>query len=150
MPDDATAHCSKLVAFHRGPVADAPRHLTSSMNSIFIRDLRIETRIGVYAWEKQLAQPLLLDIEFELPSSRPFTSDRLGDAIDYSAVVRRVQALAADHSHQLLERFTEAVAEVVCGDFGIPWIRVSVTKLAPVPGAGRIGVRIERGTRGGA
>jgi len=43
MPDDATAHCSKLVAFHRGPVADAPRHLTSSMNSIFIRDLRIHT-----------------------------------------------------------------------------------------------------------
>ncbi len=117
------------------------------MNSIFIRDLRIETRIGVYAWEKQLAQPLVLDIEFELPSARPFGSDQLGDAIDYAAVVRRVQALAADHSHQLLERFTEAVADVVRGDFGIPWIRVSVAKLAPVPGAARIGVRIERGTR---
>ncbi|MEP6943035.1 MAG: dihydroneopterin aldolase [Betaproteobacteria bacterium] len=117
------------------------------MDVIFIRDLRIETRIGVYAWEQHLAQPLVLDIEFELPSSQPFGSDQLADAVDYSAVVKRVQALATDHSHRLLERFTEAVADVVLREFGAPWVRVSVAKLAPVPGAARIGVRIERGSR---
>ena len=117
------------------------------MDTIFIRDLRIETRIGVYAWEQHLTQPLLLDIEFELPSAKPFGSDQLADAVDYAAVVQRVKALAADHPHHLLERFTEAVAEVVRSDFGVPWVKVSVAKLAPVPGVAQIGVRVERGSR---
>ncbi len=37
------------------------------MNSIFIHDLRVETRIGVYDWEQHLAQTLRLDIELGLP-----------------------------------------------------------------------------------
>jgi dihydroneopterin aldolase len=115
------------------------------MNRIFIRDLRIETRIGVYAWEQDLAQPLLIDIELELPSSTPFASDQLADAVDYAAIVARVQALAAAHPHRLLERFAEAVAAIVRGEFGAPWVRVSVAKLAPVAGVRQIGVAIERG-----
>ncbi|OLE17256.1 MAG: hypothetical protein AUG50_09315 [Betaproteobacteria bacterium 13_1_20CM_3_63_8] len=70
------------------------------MNRIFINDLRIETRIGVYEWEQHLAQPLLLNLEFELPSARVFSSDRFEDALDYTAVVKRLQALAADHTHK--------------------------------------------------
>jgi dihydroneopterin aldolase len=117
------------------------------VNRIFINDLRIETRIGVYAWERHLAQPLVLDIELELPSSQPFGSDQLADAVDYSAVVKRVQALAADHPHKLLERFAEAIAEILCREFGAPWASVRVAKLAPLSGVRQIGVAIERGRR---
>ena len=117
------------------------------MDTIFIHDLRIETRIGVYAWEQQRAQPLLLDVEFALPSAKPFTSDKIDDAVDYSRVVERLQALAADHPHQLLERFAEAVAAIVRSEFAVPWVRVKVAKLAPIAGVRQLGVTIERGTR---
>ena len=117
------------------------------MDIIFIHDLRIETRIGVYAWEQQRAQPLLLDVEFALPSAKPFTSDKIDDAVDYSRVVERLQALAADHPHQLLERFAEAVAAIVRSEFAVPWVRVKVAKLAPIAGVRQLGVTIERGTR---
>jgi dihydroneopterin aldolase len=117
------------------------------MNTIFIHQLRVETRIGVYAWEQHLSQPLLIDLELELPSAKAFASDDLSDALDYAAIVKRVQSFAADHPHRLLERFTEALADVLRGEFGAPWARVSVAKLAPIAGVARIGVAIERGKR---
>jgi len=117
------------------------------MNTIFIQDLQVETRIGVYEWEQHLPQPLLLNLELELPSAKAFESDRFVDALDYAAVVKRVQQLAADHPHKLLERFAEAIAEILRGEFGAPWVKVSVAKLAPIAGVKQIGVAVERGKR---
>jgi len=117
------------------------------MDTIFIHDLRVETRIGVYAWEQHQTQPLLLDVEFAAPSARPFASDQLDDAVDYARVVARLQALAAEHPHKLLERFAEAVASILRSEFAVPWVRVRVAKLAPLSGVKQIGVTLERGTR---
>jgi dihydroneopterin aldolase len=117
------------------------------MNTIFVQGLRVETRIGVYAWERHLAQPLLIDLELAIPSSKAFASDDFADALDYAAVVKRVQGFAADHRHKLLERFAEALADALRAEFGSPWVRVSVAKLAPVAGVKRVGVVIERGAR---
>jgi dihydroneopterin aldolase len=131
---------------------DASRATKSSkafppVNTIFVQELRVETRIGVYAWERQLSQPLLIDLELALPSAKAFASDDFADALDYAAVVKRVQAFATDHPHKLLERFAEALADVLRAEFGSPWVRVKVAKLAPVAGVKRVGVAIERGER---
>jgi len=117
------------------------------MNAIFVHELRVDTRIGVYAWEQHLPQTLLIDMEIALPSTKAFTSDDFDDALDYAAVVKRIQAFAADHPHKLLERFAEALAEVLRTEFGSPWVRLSVAKLAPLAGVRRLGVVIERGVR---
>jgi len=114
------------------------------MNTIFIHDLRLETRIGVYEWEQHLAQTLRLDIEFGLPSDAPFHSDDFRDALDYSAVVKRLQAFAAEHPHKLMERFAQAIADIVLGEFNAPWVKVRVAKLAPIAGVKELGVAIER------
>jgi dihydroneopterin aldolase len=117
------------------------------MNTIFVQELRVDTRIGVYAWERHLSQPLLIDLELAIPSSKAFVSDDFADALDYAAVVKRVQTFAKDHPHKLLERFAEALADLLRAEFGSPWIRVSVAKIAPVAGVKRLGVVIERGER---
>ena len=114
------------------------------MNTIFIHDLRVETRIGVYDWEQQRTQPLRLDLELGLPSDAAFRSDDFTDALDYSAVVRRLQAFAADHPHKLLERFSQAVADIVLDEFGAPWVKVRVAKLSAIPGVKELGIAIER------
>lgn len=117
------------------------------MNTIFVHELRVETRIGVYTWEHHLTQALLIDLELAVPSVKAFASDEFTDALDYAAVVKRTQAFAAQHPHKLLERFAEALAELLRTEFGSPWVRVSVAKPAPVPGVKRLGVVIERGAR---
>src|SRR5689334_21772574 len=117
------------------------------MDTIFIHDFRVETRIGVYDWERQLPQTVRLDIELGMPSEEVFRSGDFSDALDYSMVVKRLQAFAGDHPHQLLERFAQAIADVVLGEFHAPWVKVRVAKLAPVKGIKALGVAIERRTK---
>ena len=114
------------------------------MNAIFIHDLRVETRIGIYDWEQRLTQTVRLDIELGLPSDKVFQSGNFADALDYAAVVKRVQALAADHPHKLMERFAQAIADVLMGEFESPWVKVRVAKLAPIAGVRELGISIER------
>jgi dihydroneopterin aldolase len=114
------------------------------MNTIFIHDLRIDTRIGVYDWEQHVPQPLRLDLELGVPSEAAFLSDDFTDVLDYAAVVKRVQALAADHPHKLMERFAQEIADIVLKEFNAPWVKVRVAKLAPIPGVRELGVAIER------
>jgi len=114
------------------------------MNAIFIHDLRVTTHIGVYAWERVMPQTIRIDLDIELPSAKAFATGELGDAVDYSAVVERVKAFARTNPHPLLERFTEAVAQLVLGEFGAPGVRVRVAKLGALPGVREIGIVIER------
>ena len=114
------------------------------MNTIFIHDLRLETKVGVYAWERELPQTIRVDLDIGLPSSRPFETGDLADAIDYAAVVTRLRAFAADHGHALLERFAEAIASIVLDEFGAQSGTLRVAQLGAVPGVRAIGVAIER------
>jgi dihydroneopterin aldolase len=114
------------------------------MDSIIIHDLRVQTRIGIYDWERHLPQTIRIDVDIELPSARPFTSGDFADALDYAAVVRRLKALAAANPHPLLERFAESVAQTVLDEFGAPSVKVRVAKLAALPGVRELGVSIER------
>ena len=115
------------------------------MNAIFIHDLRVETRIGIYEWERRLAQTVRLDVELGLPSGEVFRTGDFVDALDYAAVVKRLQAFAADHPHQLLERYAQAIADLLMNEFGAPWVKVRVAKLAPIAGVKELGIVIERG-----
>src|SRR2546423_1921369 len=114
------------------------------MNTIFIHDFRLSTRIGVYDWERELPQTIRLDVDIELPSARPFESGELADAVDYAAVVKRIKAFAAANPHPLLERFTEAIATLILDEFGAAGVKVRVAKLGAIPGVREIGVSIER------
>ena len=111
---------------------------------ILIRDLKLETLIGVYAWEKKLPQTVLLDLDIGMASAKVFESGLLEDALDYSQIVARLQTLAKSHDYPLLERFAEAVAQIVLNEFQAPWVRVRARKLALLPGVKEIGVEIER------
>src|ERR1700682_915256 len=114
------------------------------MNSIFIHDLRVETRIGVYEWEQQIAQTIRIDVELGLPSDKVFRTGDFADALDYAAVVKRLQVFSADQPHKLMERFAQGMADVLMADFATPWVKVRVAKLAPIAGVKELGIAIER------
>jgi len=114
------------------------------MNTIIIHDLRVQTTIGVYRWEAHLPQTIRLDLEIGMPSDKPFKSGDFTDALDYAAIVRRIKAYAAGHSYPLMERFAEGLADIVLQEFGVPWVKLRVAKLAALPGVKEIGVAIER------
>jgi len=115
---------------------------------IFISELRLDVLIGVYEWERRVPQTVQFDLEIALPGPSAAKSDQLADTIDYAAVVARIRGLLDENRHQLLESVAEDIARLVTGEFRSPWVKVTVTKLAPLPGVKRLGVTIERGTRG--
>jgi 7,8-dihydroneopterin aldolase/epimerase/oxygenase len=113
---------------------------------IFIRRLQFDACIGVYEWEKLSQQPVVLDLEFGLLSDAACHSDRLADTVDYARVVERLRTLATSRHYELVESLAEAMALVLQQEFGVPWLTLSLSKLAPFPGA-EVGIVIERGHR---
>ncbi|HMM53650.1 MAG TPA: dihydroneopterin aldolase [Candidatus Desulfobacillus sp.] len=144
----AHAHAWMTVAAGHAPRGEVLAHPASApaRGCLFVRQLRLEARIGCYDWEKASPQPLRLDLEFEAPSLLACRTDRLGDTVDYAAVVERLRELALARHFELVEALAEAMALLVEREFGAPWLRLSLTKLAPIPGA-EVGMVLERGRR---
>lgn len=117
------------------------------MDTIFISELRIETRIGIYAWEQQAPQIVQLDLEIGLRGKHAADSDRIEDTIDYAKVVAAIRQLFVEQHFSLLEHAAESIANLVIRDFRAPWLRVSIAKLAPLTGVKKLGISIERSTK---
>lgn len=117
------------------------------MDKIFIHELRVDTVVGYYEWERQLPQTIELNLEIAIPGNRAGHSDRIKDTIDYGGVVTRVRESLAQTRFILLERVCEHVAEIVMQEFGAPWVAVSAAKIGLMRGVRRLGVSIERGSQ---
>jgi dihydroneopterin aldolase len=115
------------------------------MDRVFIRDLRIDTVIGVYAWERRITQTLSLDLDLAADNRVAAREDDIGDAVDYAAVSRALTAFGKASDFNLVETFAERAAELVMAEFGIPWLRLAVTKTVAIEGTVKVGVVIERG-----
>jgi dihydroneopterin aldolase len=117
------------------------------MDIIFIRDLRIDTVIGIYDWERSIRQTVRLDLEMATDIARSAATDRIEDTLDYKAVAKRVIAFVEQSDFQLVETLAERIAELVRADFQVPWLRLTLNKGGAVRGAQGVGVVIERGKR---
>ncbi|CDH44000.1 MAG: dihydroneopterin aldolase [Candidatus Competibacteraceae bacterium] len=117
------------------------------MDIIFIRELRIETTIGVHPWERQIRQTLILDLELGADTRPAAVTDCLDDTLNYQAVAQRVSEFAAANAFQLVETLGERIAELLRQEFGTPWLRLTVRKPGAVRSAREVGIIIERGCR---
>jgi dihydroneopterin aldolase len=118
------------------------------MNMIFIHELRIDTRIGIYTREKQVAQTIQLDLDIALRDKQAAGVWQLDESIDYAEVVKRIRRLFEEEHFDLLENAAETIARIIMDEFGAPWLRITIAKLAPLSGVKRLGVTIERGQPG--
>lgn len=117
------------------------------MDIIFINDFRLDILIGIYEWERRIPQTVQFDLEIGIPASAGPRTDRIGETIDYSKVVARIEQTLREQHFLLLERLSEHVAQLILTEFGAPWVKVSVNKIAALRNVKRLGVTIERGKR---
>jgi dihydroneopterin aldolase len=115
------------------------------MDIVYIRDLRIDTIIGVYDWERRVRQTLLVDLEMAADVHTAAATGALADALDYQAVADHTTAFIQAGEFELLETLAEALAAALQQQFGISWLRVRVGKPGAINAAGDVGVVIERG-----
>lgn len=117
------------------------------MDIIFIRDLRIETVIGIYDWERQIKQTVSLDLEMAADIRQAAASDAIEATLNYKAVAKRLIQFVSDSQFLLVETLAERIADIVRHEFGVPWLRLTLSKPGAVRGSREVGVIIERGRR---
>jgi len=118
------------------------------MDIVFIKDLRIETIIGIYDWERRVKQTISLDLEMAADIPAAAATDAIEDTLNYKAVAKRLIAFVGDSEYQLVETLAEKIAEIVLTEFNVAWLRLTVHKPGAVRGSRDVGVIIERGNRG--
>ena len=113
-------------------------------DTIFLRDLRIETIVGIWDWERKIRQTVSIDLEMGADIRKAAASDDIADTLNYKLVAKRVQAFVGDSSFQLVETMAERIAGIILDEFDLPWVVVSVNKPGAINGARDVGVRIRR------
>ena len=117
------------------------------MDIVFINDLRIETIIGIYDWERKVRQTISLDLEMGADIRKSAATDAIEDTLNYKAVAKRLITFVGDSEYLLVETLAEKIAEIVITEFGVPWLKLTVHKPGAVRGSRDVGVIIERGSR---
>lgn len=111
---------------------------------VFIEDLRIQTVIGVYDWEREITQTVSLDLKMAFDIKRAAQSDAISDTLDYKAVAKRLIQFVEASEFQLVEALAEHCAHIVLEEFPVSWVRLKLSKPGAVRGSSAVGVVIER------
>jgi 7,8-dihydroneopterin aldolase/epimerase/oxygenase len=114
------------------------------MDKIFLHGLKAETIIGIYDWERQVKQTVIVDLEMNGSVRKAAISDSIDDTLNYKRVAKRVLAFIEASKFHLVESLTEQIAMLLLAEFGLLWVRVSLSKPGAVRNSRDVGVIIER------
>ncbi len=117
------------------------------MDFIFIEELRVKAWVGIYPREKAAPQMVELNLTFGVPDAAA-ERDNIDDTIDYAKVVERIRTELAERHFNLIETLGEFVVNMLFDDFGAPWVKLRIAKIAVMRDVRRVGVFIQRGRDG--
>ena len=117
------------------------------MDIVYIRDLKIETTIGIYDWELQIKQTVSLTVEMAHDIRASAETDNIDLTLSYKTVAKRLISFVEASEFLLVETMAEECTKIIRDEFSVPWVRLQVSKPGAVRGATDVGVIIERGER---
>ena len=114
------------------------------MDTIYIHALKTEAIIGIFDWERQVKQTVVVDIEISADVARAALSDSIDDTLNYKRGGKRVLAFVEESKFHLVETPAEGIAMLILEDFGIAWVRISLSKPGAIRNSRDVGVTLER------
>lgn len=117
------------------------------MDIVYIHDLKVDTVIGIFDWERKIRQTVSLDIEMATDIRPAAATDDIDKTLDYKAVGKRLIHFIRESEFQLVETLAEKCANIILNDFAVPWVRLRLSKPGALRGSKDVGVIIERGQR---
>ena len=117
------------------------------MDKIFLNELKVETVIGIWEWERKIRQTVVIDLEMSADIAKAAATDSVEDTLNYKLVAKRIQAFVSESSFQLVETLAERIAGIIRDEFDVLWVKVRVNKVGAIRGARDVGILIERGEK---
>jgi dihydroneopterin aldolase len=114
------------------------------MDKIFLHALKTETIVGIFDWERQVKQTVILDIEFSADIRKAALTDSIDDTLNYKRVAKRVLAFVEESRFHLVETLAEHVAMLILEEFAAAWVRISLSKPGAIRSSRDVGVMLER------
>jgi 7,8-dihydroneopterin aldolase/epimerase/oxygenase len=114
------------------------------MDKIFIHALKTEAIIGIFDWERQVKQTVVIDIEISADIAKAALSDSIDDTLNYKRIAKRVLAFVEESRFHLVETLAERIAMLLLEDFGIAWVSISLSKPGAIRSSRDVGVMLER------
>lgn len=121
------------------PLADSQEQL----RHVFVRDLVLDSRIGVHQHERLAPQRVRVNLDLGVWEGVP-AEDRLDRVVCYETIIEQVRAAAGESHLNLVETLAEHIAEVCLDDPRVRVARIRVEKLDVFTDAASVGVEIER------
>ena len=115
-----------------------------SADYVFIEDLRIQTVIGIFDWEREITQTISLDLKMEFNIRTAGKSDNIADTLDYKAVSKRLIQFVEASEFQLVEALAEHCANIILTEFPVKKVKLKLSKPGAVRGSSAVGVMIVR------
>jgi dihydroneopterin aldolase len=114
------------------------------MDKIFIHALKTETIVGIFDWERQVKQAVVVDVEFSADIAKAALSDSIDDTLNYKGVAKRVLAFVDESSFHLVETLAEHVAMLILEEFDVSWVSITLSKPGAIRSSRDVGVMLER------
>ena len=112
---------------------------------IFIDNLRINTLIGIHAWEQVQPQPLVFSLKLYCDFAPVFNSAQLEDSIDYAAVASTIEDHCQAKAHRLIETLAQDILTHLLRDFPlIQGIELTLAKPHAVAASQQVGLQVTR------
>ena len=100
------------------------------MTKVFVTGLKVQAEIGVYKHEIGRVQPLVVDVELDVPTAG---ADRLSETLNYETILDAARDIAGQGHIELVETFAERLARACLADARVTRARVRVEKPLALP-----------------
>ena len=126
-----------MISHHVASAAAGLRH-------VFVRDLELMARIGIYDQERIEPQRIIVNIDLSVKEGGNPGADDIRDVVSYEIVVKKIEAIIAEGHVNLVETLCEKIAAACLRDKRVVAARVRVEKPDIISNARSVGVEIER------
>jgi len=116
------------------------------VDKIFITALATECIVGIWEWERQIKQTVVIDLEMACDIRKAAQTEHIDDTVDYKKVSKRLLTFVGESQYQLVETLTENIARIVVTEFGVSWVKVRLNKQGALRNSRDVGILIERRT----
>ena len=116
----------------------------SGYDLIFLNDFLVQANIGVYKYEKNITQPLRINIVAKVRNPKRINDDNLQSVVCYNQISRKIKKIIKSGHTVLLEKLAEKIFEECFKNKRIETMKLRLEKLDAIQDAESAGIEVER------